>query len=188
MIKPNNYDNTAAFGEELELGGHVCKIMKVEETVSKSGKDMIVISLDIAEGEQAGYYAEKYRSDTRQEKKWGCIVYQLVHDADGNTNRGLKTFHTAVEESNPGFQVAWGNDYSACFAGKLIGGVFGREEYIKQNGQPGFATKCRYFRSVDTIRKGIKVPEDKLLDAAQKPRTNAGFADVSIIIDEDLPF
>ena len=38
MIKPNNYDNTAAFGEELELGGHVCKIMKVEETVSKSGK------------------------------------------------------------------------------------------------------------------------------------------------------
>ena len=52
MIKPNNYENISIFGEELELGGHVCKIMKVEETKSKSGRDMIVISLDIAEGKQ----------------------------------------------------------------------------------------------------------------------------------------
>lgn len=188
MLKPNNYENTAVFGEELELGGHVCKIIKVQETTSKSGKDMIVISLDIAEGKQAGYYADKYRSDTRTEKKWGCVVYQLVHDQDGNTNRGLKTFHTAVEESNPGFQVVWGDGYADCFTGKLIGGVFGKEEYVKQNGKTGFATKCMFFRSVETIRKGVDIPDTKYLDDTQKPRTNLSAADIDILSDEDLPF
>ena len=92
MHKPNNYDNTQAAGDfvPLELGGHIMVIKKVEETTSKTGKDMLKISLDTApEDKQPGYYAEQFRKDIRPEKKWGCIVYQLVYDNEGNTNRSI---------------------------------------------------------------------------------------------------
>ena len=196
MVKPNNYDGTQEYGEfkPLELGGHVCKIMSVEETKSGSGKDMLKIFLDIAEGEQAYYYAEQYKADSRAEKKWGCIVYQLVEDKDGNTNRGLKTFITSVEKSNKGFTVAWGDNFAACLKGKLIGGIFGREQYQNSKGELKFATKCVSFRSVDTIRSGVEVPADKLLNGAkqavlQTPGTISpldGFEE--IISDDELPF
>ena len=196
MVKPNNYDGVQEYGEfkPLELGGHICKIMSVEETKSGSGKDMLKIFLDIAEGEQANYYAEQYKADSRAEKKWGCIVYQLVEDKDGNANRGLKTFITSVEKSNKGFTVAWGDNFAACLKGKLVGGVFGREQYQNSKGELKFATKCVSFRSVDTIRSGVEVPNDKFLNGAkqavlQTPGTISpldGFEE--IISDDELPF
>jgi len=66
--------------------------------------------------------------------------------------------------------------------------VFGKEEYVKQNGKTGFATKCMFFRSVETIRKGVDIPDTKYLDDTQKPRTNLSAADIDILSDEDLPF
>ena len=165
MVKPNNYDGVQEYGEfkPLELGGHICKVMSVEETKSSTGKDMLKIFLDIAEGEQANYYAEQYKADSRADKKWGCIVYQLTEDKDGNTNRGLKTFITSVEKSNKGFTVAWGDNFTTCLKGKVIGGVFGREQYQNSKGELKFITKCVSFRSVDTVRAGVDVPADKLL-------------------------
>lgn len=196
MVKPNNYDGVQEYGEfkPLELGGHICKIMSVEEAKSFSGKDMLKIFLDIAEGEQANYYAEQYKTDSRVEKKWGCIVYQLVEDKDGNTNRGLKTFITSVEKSNKGFTVAWGDNFAACLKGKLVGGVFGREQYQNNKGELKFSTKCVNFRSVDAIKAGVEVPADKFLNGAkqavlQTPGTISpldGF--VEIISDDELPF
>lgn len=196
MVKPNNYDGVQEYGEfkPLELGGHICKIMSVEETKSGSGKDMLKIFLDIAEGEQANYYAEQYKTDSRVEKKWGCIVYQLVEDKDGNTNRGLKTFITSVEKSNKGFTVAWGDNFAACLKGKLVGGVFGREQYQNNKGELKFSTKCVNFRSVDAIKAGVEVPADKFLNGAkqavlQTPGTISpldGFEE--IISDDELPF
>lgn len=168
MVKPSNYDNVQEYGEfkPLELGGHICKIMSVEETKSSTGKDMLKIFLDIAEGEQANYYAEQYKADSRADKKWGCIVYQLTEDKDGNTNRGLKTFITSVEKSNKGFTVAWGDNFTTCLKGKVIGGVFGREQYQNSKGELKFTTKCVSFRSADTVRAGVDVPADKLLQGA----------------------
>ena len=51
MKQPKNYKETQGYGEfePLALGGHICKIMGVKEQKSKTGRDMIVISLDIAE-------------------------------------------------------------------------------------------------------------------------------------------
>lgn len=166
MIKPNDFDAVTAYGEftPLELGGHICKIMDVEERTSSTGKPMVVISLDTApQDKQPGYYADQYRNDTRPERKWGCNVYQLIYDTDGRTNRGFKTFITSVEKSNPGFQVQWGDGFAACFKGRLIGGVFGREEYEKNDGTTAWATKCVGFRSLEAIRKGVDVPKDRPL-------------------------
>ena len=191
MKRPNNWENTQAYGdfEPLELGGHICKIMSVEEMTSRTGKEMIKISLDIAEGEQAGYYAEQYRNDNRNPKKWGCIVYQLLEDNNGNTNRGFKTFVNAVEKSNPGFNLdtIWDNNFCNYFKNKLIGGVFGREQYENSKGKLNWLTKCVQFRDIETIRKGVPIPEDKYLEGT-KPATssNNDFADMPL--DDDLPF
>jgi hypothetical protein len=182
---PKDYQEVREYGEytPLELGGHICKIMKVEETKSKTaGKEMLVISLDIAEGPQKDYYTEKYRQDTNENKKWGCNVYQLVYDVQGNTNRGFKSFITAVEKSNNNFKVQWGEKFADCFKGKLIGGVFGREEYIDAKNEFKFATKCFFFRSTDAIRAGVEVPKDKLL----KKDMTTGFTKIED--DDGLPF
>lgn len=199
MQKPNDYDNVQAYGEftPLKLGGQICKIMQVKETKSSTGKDMLEISLDIAEGDQKDYYAQQYKTDTRDNKKWGCIVYQLLKDNNENTNRGFKSFITAVENSNAGFKVAWGDKFAACFKGKLIGGVYGREQYLNSYQEKKFSTKCVQFRSVEAIRNGVDVPEDKLLPESQNngydpgytpSSVGDGFMNIPAGLDEELPF
>lgn len=194
MQKPNNYDQVQGFGDftPLELGGHILVIKQVEEVKSTTGKDMIKISLDTdVSDKQPKYFEKLYRDDIRPNKKWGCIVYQLVEDNEGNTNRGFKTFITSVEKSNPGFKVVWGDGFANCFKGKLVGGVFGREEYINSQGEKKMATKCFYFRSVDTIKAGVEVPEDRLLpesNAGTPSPAGDGFMNIPDGLTDELPF
>lgn len=64
MQKPNNYDETQAGGEftPVELGGHKLIIKQVNETKSKTGKDMIVVLFDFAEDDkQPGYFMSSFR-------------------------------------------------------------------------------------------------------------------------------
>ena len=48
MNKPNGFDETQGFSsfEQLEEGGHVLRILNVEERKSQAGNDMIVVSFD----------------------------------------------------------------------------------------------------------------------------------------------
>lgn len=80
MYKPRNYESTQEFGvrEPLQLGGHVCKICKVTETTSRNGKPMAVIWLDIAEGEQKGYYTKMWQSGDRHLLKRHIVI--ICHD------------------------------------------------------------------------------------------------------------
>ena len=175
MQKPADFDNVQAFGEfkPLPAGGYVCRIMAVEETAARtSGAPMIKISLDIAEGQYKDYFANLYKSSTKTDKKWspGAIVNQLVYDASGanTTNRGFKTFTTSVCESNPGFNIVWGEGFFACFKGKLVGVLFGREEYVGTDGKNHWSTKALNFRSVKTIHDGsFETPADKPLTPSQ---------------------
>lgn len=191
MRKPNDWDSVQAYGsyKPLEPGGYICRIVKVKETKSRNGRDMLAIFLDIAEGPEADRYAISYKNDTRTTKKWGCMVYQLIEDQEGNTNKGFKTFIDAVEKSNSGFDEVqlWSEAFCAYLKGKLVGGVFGREEYIDNQGKKRFSTKCMQFRDVDTIRKGVEAPEDKLLaDPVSQNGWNSDFTPSTD--DNDLPF
>ena len=194
MNKPNGFDEATVLGEykPLPSGGYVCVIKQVREQFSRNGRPMVVISLDIFEGDQKGYYEKAFRADTRPDKKWGCNVYQLTEDDTGKCTSGFKTFITSVEKSNPGFQTIWGDGFCQAFKGRMIGGLFGREQYVKNDGSLGWSTKCVAFRSVETIRNGdFTVPQDKPVSAttnvAPKPATapTNGFVEVE---DEELPF
>lgn len=188
MLKPANYDRVAASlaFEPLALGGHPCIIKGVEETTSsKSGKPMLKVALDIGEGDpQAGYYADKFANDDRENKKWPCISYIVTVDNDGNCSRNLASFVTSVEESNPGFQFPW--DRLDLLKGKRIGGVFGQEEYQNDKGEIKKATKLFWFRDVAKVKDA---PVPKLKEYKPATRTPASqvnaFADISA---DDIPF
>lgn len=206
MNKPQDFDTAPEYGASLPAGGYVCKILNVEETTSKTkGEPMIKISLDICEGSYKDFFANQYRADTRPDKKWSgnAVINQLVYDPvnKNSTNKGFKTFITAVTNSNSGFAVKWGNAFCSCLKGKLVGVLFRREQFISENGDTPFATKAFMFRSVDTIRNGVPVPEDKLLDNSsqqagyapqsqpQNPYVNPDLSDFEeVISDDELPF
>lgn len=195
MLKPQDFEQAQGFSsfEKLTPGGHICKIMKVEETKSKAGRDMIVIYLDTDKTDsQPNYYSNAYKNDKRENKKWNnnAIIRQLVLDAEGATNRGFKTFIDTVEECNPGFKVVWGDKFADCFKNKLIGALFGEEEYLDNYGASKFAVKFQAFRTVQQAKDGVDAPEKKLLNPTGK---NQGFnpnEDITPVDDEpnELPF
>lgn len=188
MLKPKSFDTVAASlsFEPLTLGGHVCVIKGVEETKTKTtGKDMLKVAIDIAEGDpQAGYYADRFANDTRENKKWPCIAYVVLEDKDGNCSRQLAGFVTSVEASNPGFKFPWDN--VGYLKGKKVGGVFGQEEYMaRDSGEIKKATKLSWFCSADKA-KDAKVPKLKEFKAATtSPSTMGGWSNIS---NDDIPF
>ena len=195
MQKPQGYDNVQAFGSfvPLELGGHICVVKKKKKKKTRgTNKDMLVIYIDThSTDKQPNYYTDSYKNDTREPKKWpiGGTVRQLVLDKDGNTSRGFKTFIEMVEQSNPGFKVQWGDNFCNCFKGKLVGGVFGREQYYNSYGEEKFSTKCTGFRTVEDVKEGrVEVPKDKLLNPSNNSTTSSGFDDFTPVNDEDMPF
>lgn len=192
MQKPNNYDNTQASGEftPINVGGHHLVIKKVEESKTKTGKDMIIVAFDTAPGDsQPNYFSDQFASDIRPEKKWprGGRQYIVTEDADGNCSRNFKTFITAVEKSNNGFQTAWGDAFAAQFKGKRIGGVFGMVEN-EYNGKVTNRAELRWFCADDKV-ESARVPQHKLLPNTNKT-VGAPSADefLNIPDDEEVPF
>lgn len=198
MQKPQDFDQAQGFTgfTPLEAGGHICKIMNVEETTSAKGsRPMIVISLDTDKTDkQPSYFTEQYKNNTKADKKWSnnAIARQLVYDADNNTNKGFKTFVEAVKASNPGFNenVLWGNEpINKFLKGKLVGGVFGREEYLNNYGDSKFAVKFQSFRTVEDIKNGVDVPKDKLLNpGSNNSNVPDLYGDLTPTDDDTLPF
>lgn len=211
MKIPNNYDRNANMGaaERLTPGGHKCVIKQVDETISKSGKQMLEVSLDTsAEDAQPKFYENRFRADQRpvQEKRWGCVMYIVLEGeyAEQNLNR----FLGAVEHSNPEVgEFKPGADVDPReFKGLNVGVLFREEEYSNQEGEVRTAVKpafwCNYNDAPDQ-----KVPKPKLLPRSATDPTRitpawaqaqtttvtpstAGFFDVpaDALEDEGLPF
>ena len=59
-----------------------------------------------------------------------------------------------------GFKWNWDE---RSVSGKMVGMVFGEEEYRKTDGTIGTSVKAQMARSVQAIRDGVDVPKKKLL-------------------------
>lgn len=200
MQKPNNYENTQAQGEftPVELGGHKLIIKQVNETVSKKGKQMIVVLFDFAPDDiQPGYFTKQFRDDIRPDKKWPnqATQYILTEDENGDCSRSFKTFITCVEHSNSGFTTQWGDAFAKQFKNKKIGGVFGSQmDYY--DGKEKEKRVLRWFISMDKVTDA-KIPEMSETQA-YKNHINGyapgstpagdGFMNIPDGIDEELPF
>ena len=175
--------------ERLPIGGYVLKVLDVEYKENDWG-DQLVLSYDIEEGEQKGFYRKNYKSQTGEDKKWKGTTRIAVPKDDGTEEdewkmRSFKTMVEAFEDSNDGYHWDWNE---ATLKGKLIGGVFNNKEW-EMNGRSGFFTNCHHLTSSENIRKvNFKVPDDTLLKwTTRKVDENGGWMDVSGE-QEELPF
>lgn len=192
--KIENWDKVEAnYGEakRINAGGYICKILACrQETSQRSGKKMLVINFDIAEGEYKDFYLEKYKNAPRDnnnpvEPKWQGKYYILL---EGENFEGrLKAFTTSIEESNEGYKWDWNEE---TLKGKMFGGIFREEEYIAFNGEVRTSAKLWQVRSVKKIRDGeFEVPKKKELPEEDKTLNNASLdATFTPVTDDMLPF
>lgn len=202
ISKPENYEKIPVGGEAIKAGGHKCRIMQAEESMSQRGSQMLVISFDTTEDDpQPNYYMARWVNDKRDkdEKKWGGKMYIVTEGEYGPAN--LKRFCTAVEDSNEGFSCWKGNSLDlAGLKNKLVGVVFREEEYRLDDGQCRWSCKgtrfCNYEKAFEQ-----KIPDPKPLpdsgasfQPAPMPTAAAdgpdyGFVNVADgLEDEGLPF
>lgn len=181
MNKPQGYDEAQSYTgdfEALKLGGHICKILKAKEGTTQNGNSYLDIFFDIEEGEQAGYYSRRYEEMNKNgQAKWQGVYRQFT---GVNSTPYFKGMIENIEKSNPGYKFDFNE---TTLINKIFGGVFGREQYLNQQGEKKFAIKCRAIRSVEAVRNGVEIPEDKLLPEQQ---SNNFFSPASA--DDDLPF
>jgi hypothetical protein len=199
MIKKfSDYDSIQVFegSQGIEPGGYELKIIgaKVEKFANC---EILKVAFDIVENEKyAGYYANKFKAAKNQnpDAKWAGIFDVFIpkddgSEKDGYTKTAFKRFITSVEKSNDGYTWNWNE---GTLKGKLFGGVFGREQFETKNGKLAFAVKCRFPRSIESIREGnFTIPEDKLLykpapESVGSSSVPEGF--VEIATEDDLPF
>lgn len=184
MQKPENYDQEEAFTGEFKSinpGGHICKIMGSKIDTTTTGKEVLIIRFDVTEGPAKDFYSEQFDRKilTNKDAKWQGVYRQLT---EGTSLKFFKGMITAIENSNSGYKWNWDE---TTLKGKLFGGVFGQEEFIGQDGQIHLATKCRFIRSVEQIRKGVEIPEIKRIN---KSDAAAAFGGHDVAPDEEIPF
>ena len=187
MEKIQGYDEAQAMTgeyERLEAGGYICKIVSAKEDKSKTGKKMLVLALDILEGDKKDYFRNRFDKNTKSDKKWpaGAVYRQML---EGDKAVGfLKGLMTSLENSNENFKWDWNEK-------KLVnlkcGAIFGEEEYEKIDGSIGTTTKVKFIRTVQAIKEGkFKIPELEKL-----PPKGDAFEDFLSTVaseDDDLPF
>lgn len=147
MLKPINWGSVQAVNggegfQKLPAGGYVCRIQNV---IDVPDKEYLVIDLDIAEGEFKGHFENQY---VRFGGNWKCKKYQSYKE---KALPMFKGFTTSVEESND--RYIWDFDENKL-KGKLVGVLFGDEEYMTDSGDIRVIAKPQFFRSVKTIRDG----------------------------------
>lgn len=191
MEMPKDYEETVGITgeyERVEAGGYICKIISAKAEKSQAGNEMLVLAIDILEGEHQGYFKRKYDelvkqcTDPNKMPKYpnNAVHRIMVLDKEGKCNKFFKGFGTIIEESNKDYK--WIGDEKSL-KDKKIGAVFGEEEYRKNDGSIGTITKIRSIRSVQAIEDGkFEIPEKKKL-ATQSNIFNNVESD-----NDDLPF
>lgn len=169
LKRPENWDKIEGieYGdyETLELGGHEVVIKNAYEYTGKTGNTSLKVEVDIAGNDkQAGFFQKQFDNNNNANKTWstGACKYISLKEEE-NCIAMFKGFTTSVEKSNPGY--VWNFDEKTLI-GKKLCGVFGLEQYEKQDGTTGFATRLTQFRSLDKLNE-VKIPKVRLLNGTQ---------------------
>lgn len=195
MKKFAGYEEAQVFGDnkKLPVGGYKCYIKQAKFEAWKNGNGQsLVLCIDIKEGEYKDFYKKNFEAQT-QDKKWKGI-YRLAVPTDSssdNMKSFFKGFVTALENSNKGFEFPWDkSDEDTCKAlkDKLIGLVFGEEEYRKQDGNIGTVVKPVRVRSYDKVLEADIPEKKKLQDSGSSLSGSSWNPSAQAQDDDDLPF
>ena len=203
LQKPADYDQAQAYDSDfkrLPVGGYVCEIRKMEETITpKTGVQMVSVSFDIAEGEYKDYYAKQYRREKARETtggraaRWRGVYNIFPYTGEGLTNPVFKGLLVCLEKSNDRFRIVWPLN-PEVFKGKKVGLLFREEEYEAGDQSIRTGLKPCAARTVECIRRGeFSIPARKTLaggkmqPAVQENSSAQEFLPTSVDGD-DLPF
>lgn len=196
-----NYDEkeyeeaTAYTGEYTKLlkGGYVCKILDSKVEKSRNGNEMLVLHIDIDEGEFKDYFSKQYESRVKTSsadkiaKYPNSAILRTVLSGDNWINR-FKGIITSIEKSNQGFNWKECNKDESKLIGLKVGAIFSEEEYKNMDGTVGISVKLYQLRSTEAIKnQDYKIPERKKLPAkgdAFEDFVNSATSDSN----DDLPF
>lgn len=185
--------------EILPVGGYVCEIKSAKEEVYNSSNGefrFLMLAIDVAEGEYAGFWKKDYDGNTADDKKWrGTFRISVPKDdgteQDGWTKRTFGNFIWAVQESNPGYVWNWDEK---TLKGKKIGIIYRNREW-EMNGNTGWTTEAGGAICVEDCRAGkFKLLKDRPLKnrpASSGSNGSSGYSASSpnVAADEDdLPF
>ncbi|MCF0121636.1 MAG: hypothetical protein HUJ74_00100, partial [Lachnospiraceae bacterium] len=140
-----------------------------------------------AEGEYSGFYANEYKNQQSENKKWHCNYLLNIPNDDGSerdgwTKRKFKTVIEAIEDSNSGYHFDWDEQK---FKGKIVGGLFNEREYEDSTGNVRRVTNLAKICNAEKIRsKKFTLPNDTLIKRSAKN----DFDKFMQIPDSDLPF
>jgi hypothetical protein len=185
MIKPSEWDTTEVITgdfKRLTLGGHVCQIKNAKIDTTTTGKEVLVIQFDIANGDCANFYTNEFqrRFTSNPDAKYMGVYRQLT---EGNSLKFFKGLITAIENSNQGYVWNW---EEKTLKGKFFGGVFGEEQYLNSKGEAKMSTKCRFIRSVDQVLSGVEIPKPKMLKGNENYNVNS--LGTEVFPEEEIPF
>ena len=189
MLKPADWNTTQANDgsfERVTPGGHICLIKGAKLDHTKSGKELFVLYLEVAEGSQLdGIFQRDWERKRSQNAtaEWPVAgqYRQLTQDNSGGTNPYFKGLIKAIEDSN-GF--TWNFDENTL-RGKKIGIIFREEEFMANDGNIKTSVKPAWARSVATIQHGVDIPKIKRLQTSSPSMAAAGFTPAN---EEELPF
>ena len=174
--------------EPLPTGGYIAKILNAEVKEYTWG-EVLVVSFDIAEGEYKDFFANQYKANTNEDKKWkGNFRIRVPQESNAYFASQKRMFGNAIaciEESNTGYHWNWDE---TTLKGKTVGVIFRNFEWETDTGATGWSTECGTFVSVDDIKNGKFRPmKDRPL---KKKATESAPAtiDFTFIDDSDLPF
>ncbi len=183
---------TAGARAKLPAGGYVCTIMSAKEDTYSNGNHVLIIAIDVTEGEYKGFWKSDYDNNTNEDKKWRGTVRVNVPKDDGSeqdawTKRQFENSIWAIEQSNPGYHWDWDEKK---LKGKTVGVIYRNREW-EMNGNTGWTTEAGALTSVDKIRNNTFRPlKDKpLVNKAQNASQTASGGFTEVAEDEsDLPF
>ena len=191
--------------KQLPAGSYVIEIKGVKFIQGEGNKsDRIEMAIDIAEGEQAGFYKEQFDASTDEDKKWkGKATIWMPDgsnsDADKRAVRNFNSFAAFLANENAGYHWDWDE---SKWKGLLVGMIFKdhpewkKEADIKEGDTDLLWHKAYTYRptTVACVRSGdYKIPEPaepkgvKPQIGATIPGVNA-FVDVVADDNDELPF
>ena len=173
----------------LPAGPYVAKIINVKIDGEEPDQSLI-LRLDIAEGEYAGYYTARYKADEERKnsqyppKYKGDLRIRIPNPDNKKAmypESDLRRFNDAmyrIEQSNPGYAWDW-NERG------LIGRIVGVNVRAGTYNDAAY-TKPYRLEIADDVRKGIVQPMEPM-----QPRGDAYEApgqQYTVVNDPELPF
>lgn len=163
---------------KLPAGLYIAKIKGVKDDGSA-----LIIRIDIAEGEYAGFFERDYAAQNSQYARYHGDYRMTFADGkdqriDGIRNDIINDAIHCVEASNAGFKWNW-DTVEKTIAGKIVGiNVRERDWVMEDRNNPGevisgTSTEIGRFESVDDVREGkVKVMKKRELSKRDKERMN----------------